>query len=161
MEVKRKKIVKPQDALMRLESLCARSEQCVADLRQKLYRWGLASNDINIIIDRLIESRFVDDARFSVAYCRDKYRFNKWGRMKIIYGLRMKQLSDNDIQEALKAIDEDEYELILVDLIKAKAKTIVDVDTYEGRTRLYRFAISRGYESQLVAKVIKDRSLWI
>ena len=129
-------------------------------MRQKLYRWGLASNDIDEVITKLIESRFVDDARFAMAYCRDKYRFNKWGRRKIVYGLHMKQISTHNIQAAIQAIDEEEYIKILVELIKSKAKMIVDADTYEGRTRLYRFALSRGYESELVAKIIKDKSQW-
>lgn len=160
MEEKRKKVVKPQDALLRLEALCAQSEQCTYDLRVKLYRWGLSSTDSAKIIKQLIETRFVDDARFAVAYCRDKYRFNRWGRLKIVYGLRAKQISNHDIQEALNTIEEDEYEEILVSVIKSKAKTIKDVDTYEGRTKLFRYAASRGYESSLIAQIIKNQSSW-
>lgn len=157
---KRKQKVTPQEALMRLEALCAKSEQCTLDLRQKLYKWEISSGNCEKIIKKLIEERFVDDARFAVAYCRDKYRFNRWGRMKIVYGLRAKQISSNDIKEALNAIDEKEYEQILVSVIKSKAQTIKDVDTYEGRTRLFRSMASRGYESALIAKIIRDRSLW-
>lgn len=157
---KRKQKVTPQEALMRLEALCAKSEQCTFDLRQKLYKWEISSGDCEKIIKKLREERFVDDARFAVAYCRDKYRFNRWGRMKIVYGLRAKQISSNDIKEALNAIDEKEYEQILVSVIKSKAQTIKDVDTYEGRTRLFRSVASRGYESALIAKIIRDRSLW-
>ena len=157
---KRKKIVTPQDALMRLETLCAQSEQCTYDLRQKLYRWGISSTDSESIINKLIKTRFVDDSRFAVAYCRDKYRFNRWGRMKIVYGLRAKQISSHDIQEALTAIDDSEYEEILVSVVKAKASAIKDVDTYEGRTKLFRSVASRGYESSLIVKIIKDSSRW-
>ena len=157
---KRIQKVTPQEALMRLEALCAKSEQCTLDLRQKLYKWEISSGNCEKIIKKLIEERFVDDARFAVAYCRDKYRFNRWGRMKIVYGLRAKQISSNDIKEALNAIDEKEYEQILVSVIKSKAQTIKDVDTYEGRTRLFRSVASRGYESALIAKIIRDRSLW-
>ena len=160
MEEKRKKVVKPQDALLRLEALCAQSEQCTYDLRVKLYRWGLSSTDSAKIIKQLLETRFVDDARFAMAYCRDKYRFNHWGRLKIVYGLRAKQISNHDIQEALNTIEEDEYEEILVSVIKSKAKTIKDVDTYEGRTKLFRYAASRGYESSLIAQIIKNQSSW-
>lgn len=158
---KRKKNITPQDALMRLETLCVQSEQCTFDLRQKLYRWEISPSDNERIIRQLIETRFVDDARFAVAYCRDKYRFNRWGRMKIVYGLRAKRISTRDIQEALKAIDEKEYEDILVSVVKSKALSIKDVDTYEGRTRLFRSVVSRGYESELIAKIIKERSRWI
>ena len=157
---KRKKIVTPQDALMRLETLCAQSEQCTYDLRQKLYRWGISSTDSESIINKLIKTRFVDDLRFAVAYCRDKYRFNRWGRMKIVYGLRAKQISSHDIQEALTTIDDTEYEEILASVVKAKATAIKDVYTYEGRTKLFRSVASRGYESSLIVKIIKDSSRW-
>ncbi len=157
---KGKKKITPQEALMRLEALCAKSEQCTLDLRQKLYRWEISSRDSEKVIKKLVETRFVDDARFAVAYCRDKYRFNRWGRMKIVYGLRAKQISSHDIQEALKIIDDKEYEDILVSVVKTKASTIKDVDTYEGRTRLFRAVASRGYESALIAKIIKNQSLW-
>ncbi len=160
MTEKPKKAIKPQDALLRLEALCAQSEQCSMDIRQKLYRWGISASNSEKIIKKLIETRFVDDARFAVAYCRDKYRFNKWGKIKIIYGLRAKQISNIDIQNALAEINNEEYEEILVSLIKVKAKTIKDVNTYEGRTRLFRSIASRGYESSLIAQIIKDTSRW-
>lgn len=157
---KRKKKITQQEALMRLEALCAQSEQCTMDLRQKLHRWEILPDDGEKIIRKLINTRFVDDARFAVAYCRDKYRFNRWGRMKIVYGLRAKRISNHDIQEALNAIDEEEYEEILISVVKSKALSIKDVDTYEGRTRLFRAVASRGYESALIAKVIKECSRW-
>ena len=160
MKEKAKKIITPQDALMRLETLCAQSEQCSMDMRQKLYKWSVPFYDAEAIIKKLQDTRFIDDARFAIAYCRDKYRFNKWGRIKIKYGLRAKYISDCDINVALDAIDDAEYEAILVDLIKSKARMIKDVDTYEGRTKLFRFAVSRGYESSLIARIIKDKSLW-
>lgn len=157
---KRKKTITSQDALMRLETLCAQSEQCSYDLRQKLYRWGISSPDSDKIIKQLIETRFVDDARFAVAYCRDKYRFNRWGRIKIVYGLRSKHIQSCDITSALETIDTEEYEEILVSVIKSKASMTKDVDTYEGRTRLFRSVASRGYEPSLIAQIIKDPSRW-
>ena len=150
----------PQDALMRLEALCAQSEQCTYDLRQKLYRWGITSADSEKIIATLIKTRFVDDARFAVAYCRDKYRFNRWGRLKIVYGLRAKHITSSDINEALNAIDNKEYEEILTSVVKSKATTIKDINTYEGRTKLFRSVALRGYESSLIAQIIKDPSRW-
>lgn len=157
---KRKKTITPQDALMRLETLCAQSEQCTYDLRQKLYRWGISSPDSDKIIKQLIRTRFVDDARFAVAYCRDKYRFNRWGRIKIVYGLRSKHIQSCDITSAIETIDAEEYEEILVSVIKSKASMTKDVDTYEGRTRLFRSVASRGYEPSLIAQIIKDSSRW-
>ena len=160
-EIPQKKKMKPQVALMRLEALCAQSEQCSCDVRQKLYRWGVSSSDSEKIVKQLIDNRFIDDERFAIAYCRDKYRFNHWGRVKIVYGLRAKRISSAHIQKAVTAIDAEEYSDILENLIRSKAKTIKDVDSYEGRTKLFRYAVSRGFESELIANIIKDRSQWL
>ena len=57
--------------------------------------------------------------------------------------------------EAVDAIDPDDYLDILKKIVLAKAGTIKDADTYDGRTRLFRFALSRGFEPDLVAGVIR------
>lgn len=153
----KKKVLKPQTALLRLEALCAKSEQCTFDLSLKLARWGLSLEESDKIIKQLQKSRFVDDRRFAVAYCRDKYRFARWGRVKIAMGLRAKRVASQYISEALESIDAAEYEEALVSVIRTKAKTIKEVDTYEGRTKLFRHAASKGFETSLIVGVIKNR----
>ena len=53
-------------------------------------------------------------------------------------------------------IDEDEYIGILKKIVLAKAGTISNADSYDGRTRLFRFALSRGFEPDIVARVIRS-----
>ena len=85
--------MKPEQALMRLESLCARSEQSTWELRQKLMRWGIDDAASGKIIEQLVKTKFVDDCRFAHAYCRDKFRFSRWGKVKITNGLVQKRIS--------------------------------------------------------------------
>ena len=160
-EGKPKKKMTVEAAKLRLEALCAQSEQCSMDLRQKLYRWEISASDSETILKHLIDLRFVDDARFAVAYCRDKCRFNHWGKIKLAYGLRSKRIPSQYIQEALNAIAEDEYIQILESVIRIKAKTIKDIDTYEGRTKLFRYVASRGFEIDLISDIIKNRDRWL
>ena len=158
---KLKKKITANDALARLEALCARAEQCTFDLRMKLIGWEIPSAEHNKILTSLKKNRFVDDQRFAIAFCRDKYRFSRWRRRKIAYTLKTKNISSATISNALDEIDNDEYKSILIDIIKTKARMIKNVDNYDGRTKLFRFAVSRGYEPSIVAEVIKDRRLWI
>lgn len=149
-------------ALARMEALCARSEQCSYDIMTKLLRTGLSRDDIDRVMQSLTERRFVDDARFAAAYVRDKYRFARWGRRKIAMGLRTKRIDSGTVGHALEeAVDQDEYVSVLRDLLRAKARTIAEGNSYEGRTKLFRFAASRGYETDLIVRQIKsDGSLW-
>lgn len=146
--------MKPEAALIRLEELCARSEQCVGEIRRKLSAWGISAGDSDTIVRSLLRRRFVDDRRFATAFVRDKYRFARWGRRKIEMALRQKKIEPEVIDDAIDSIDEDEYGEILAHLIAAKARTL-QLGEYSDRQRLFRFGVARGFETQLVASAIR------
>ncbi len=150
----------PENALVRLETLCARSEQCSYELMQKLRQWGIGQQDAADIIERLRAGRFVDDSRYAEAFVRDKYRFNRWGRTKIRGALMLKRIGSHVIEEAMAAVDDDEYCDILAEVLRNKARTLDDSRSYEGRQKLLRHAVSRGFEPSLVISLIKNGVPW-
>ena len=103
--IKARKPISPQNALSRLEDLCARSEQCSGEARKKLSGWGIAPTDAERIISSLVERRFIDDSRFCRAFVRDKLYFARWGRRKIQLSLAHKQISRGLDSLALLALD--------------------------------------------------------
>lgn len=144
----------PEQALMRLESLCARAEHCTAELKAKLARWGISATDASAIIDSLQKRRFVDDSRFASAFINDKLQFAKWGRRKIAVALSAKGIPRAIYGPMLEDVDMEAYSATLLSLLRQKASGMEDSDTYEGRTRLFRFAASRGYELSLITSLI-------
>lgn len=155
-----RKQLSAENALIRLETLCARSEHCEWELREKLRGWGIAGVEAVKILDFLHKARYYDDERFARAFARDKLLYNRWGKRKIVMALKTKRVADSAIDMALDDIDENQYIGLLTDLMKAKAKTIKEGNTYEGRTKLYRAALARGFESHLVASVLRADDLW-
>lgn len=151
-----KRQITPENALMRLENLCARSEHCEYELKEKLRTWGVGSDDSEKILTTLAKARFYDDNRFAEAFVRDKLLYNRWGRRKIVMALRAKRIDSHVIETALDTIDEDEYHSILKALLKAKARNLKEGNSYEGRTKLYRFALARGFESGLIAPLLRS-----
>lgn len=161
MKQTQKKPIKPEAAILRLEDLCARSEQCSFDIQRKLFIWGLSKSDSEKIIDHLIENRFLDDSRFARAYIRDKYRFSGWGRRKIITSLYSKHINKNIIDNALSEIDIKEYVTIAFRIISSKLRQLPDeMKRTEKRQRLMRFAASRGYEITLIIRILDSERLW-
>lgn len=128
-----------------MAALCSASEHCESDIRERLQKVGLSSVDIQRVVDRLYEERYLDTARFCRAFSRDKLRFSHWGRMKIQQALRMKGLPDSDIRQALDELPEDEYRQVLELLLRQKARTLTDDDPYIRRGKLLRFAAGRGF----------------
>jgi regulatory protein len=118
----------------------------MSDIEAKLSRYDLTEEERTRILRHLVEEKYIDDRRYAEAFVRDKYRFNKWGRIKIAQGLRMKGIDSETISTAMEAIDEAEYLDILRDLIKAKRKSTRGKNDYEINGKLVRFATGRGFE---------------
>lgn len=134
------------EILYKLAARCSTSEQCLSDVEAKLKRYDLSEEERTRILQHLVEEKYIDDKRYAEAFVRDKYRFNKWGRIKIAQGLRMKGIDNGTVNEAMGVIDEAEYLHILRELIKAKRKSIRGKSDYEVNGKLIRFAIGRGFE---------------
>ncbi len=153
------RVITLAEALSRLQALCAGREICAYDAEQKLFKWGLSASDRERIVDSLIDDRFIDETRYARSYVNDKFRFDKWGRIKIGYALKMKRLSSVVIDEALLAIDEASYLENLTQLLASKQRTLKsDLSPQELHAKLYRFALTRGFESGLVLSVLKQQS---
>jgi len=140
--------------LKRTEALCARREYCISDITPKLRNWGMDENQARQIIKTLLNERFIDEARYSKAFVRDKFRFNKWGRIKIGMLLKMKNIPPSIIKEALGTIDQDEYFKVIKNLIALKRKSIRGNSDYETGLKLMRFGLSKGFEKDVLIKVI-------
>ena len=147
--------ITPENAFLRLATLCARCEQAEGDLRKKLHDWGVSDNDANAVITRLKQERYLDNKRYAHAYCRDKLRFNGWGRIKIAFMLRGKGIEQEFIDAALNEINEEQYIHILNEALKTKAKSLNNKDLQQTRAALLRFASSRGFEPSLISTAIE------
>lgn len=146
-----------EKALMRLKSLCERSEYCTEELRLKMYRWGLSGETADKVLSVLVKEKFVDDRRFAAAYAHSKSMNSNWGRLKIQLMLRAKKIPKEYITEALDAIEEEDYEENLKKVLDFKKRQLGDdASTFEGRTKIFRYAASRGYESELISRVMRS-----
>lgn len=147
----------PEAAQIRAEELCVRAEHSSGEIREKLLKWGIFPGDAERIVSAMIKTRFIDDARFARAYVRDKIEFARWGKRKIALGLYQKKVSRDIIRETLDEVDDEKYRAALRVALASKKRTISDPDTYEGRTKLFRFAASRGFEPDIIVSVLQEK----
>ncbi len=146
-----------ENALNRLATLCSASEQCSFDLIQKLHRWGLTQVDIDRVIGKLREYRFVDDRRFARAYAHDKLCYNGWGKKKIYQALMLKRIPRELITEAFEEFDDEEYRSIAERVVRAKASSFRSSPlTREEKIKVIKHALSRGFEYSLISEIIRN-----
>ncbi|MEJ7674392.1 MAG: RecX family transcriptional regulator [Chitinophagaceae bacterium] len=61
---------------------------------------------------------------FAIQYAGGKFRMNQWGRVKIKYALRQKQVSEYSIKKGLKEIGDADYKKPLQKLAVQKLKSL-------------------------------------
>ena len=141
--------------LERLRDLCARSEQCSADIYQKAMKaldWD--SKASQKIVDSLVEDGYVDDSRYACAFARDKAQLTGWGPVKITYALRGKGIGKEAIASALAEIDEEKASAKLNSLLIAKFRTLQGES--DAKLRLLKYALTRGYEYSQIEDLVND-----
>ena len=141
-----------KELMQKADAYCAAAERGPSDVEGKLKGWGAAAEVGARIMAHLLEERYLDMVRFCRFFVRDKYRFNHWGRMKIIQALRMKRLSEKEIETGLEEIDPEEYDGILKNLLEKKAKEVKAASGYERNAKLLRFAAGRGFTMDEIMK---------
>ncbi len=139
--------------LEKARQYCAYQERSVQEVRERLGRMEADEPMMNKIIAQLEAENFLNEKRFAASYALSKLRNNKWGRYKIVQGMRHKGLSEAMIKTGLENIDSDEYRQILQKLLSAK--TIRANDESTRKAKLARYAIQKGFEPALVWEVIR------
>lgn len=145
----------PQQALQKIKHYCAYQERSHAEVKEKLYGFGLYKKEVEPIISTLIEENYLNEERFAVAFAGGHFRTKQWGRVKIKYQLKLKQVSEYCIKKALKTIDEDDYLQTLEKLFTEKSKTLKsEKNIFIKKRKLQDYLLQRGFEADLVREMI-------
>lgn len=141
--------------LDKMAKYCAYQERSVKEVTDKLKTFEISEKDREEIINYLIDNKFVNDERFAHAFVRGKINQSGWGVNKIRFHLIQKGVSKEIIDEALQSFDEEAYRQRLVEVLKAKAKTVKAANDFERNRKLAAYAIQKGFEAPLVWEVIR------
>lgn len=143
-------------ALNKAMKLCSGREFCKKEIREKASSWGVSAENTEKIIDYLADEKFIDEHRYAAAYVRDKFTYNKWGKVKIASGLKMKGIPYELISEALDLLDNDKYRQCLENLISSQRKRVKSKNLYDLKGKLMRYGLSKGFESGLLYEILGE-----
>ena len=140
--------------LNRLQAQCARREYCRADVRQKALK--ALEGDVagaETVVASLVADQFVDDLRYASAFAREKASLTGWGPVKISYALSAKGIDRDTILQALEEIDGAAADRKMETVLRAKWKTLAEDP--EGKLKLLKFGLGRGYEYNALQDLVK------
>lgn len=143
--------------LQKAASYCAYQERTQDEVKKRLQQWGVWGEEADEIIAELISQNYISEERFAKTYAGGKFRIKNWGRMKIKQELNRRGLSTYSIQEGMKEISDETYTENLK-LLLGKKKALLErtePDSFKLKQKLVRFALGKGYENELVWKMIE------
>ena len=148
------KLTKEQ-ALQKLRHFCGYQERCHSEVKEKLYNLGVFKKDHDEIVAALIEEKYLNEERFAIAFAGGKFRLKQWGRVKIEYELKQKQVSSYSIKKALKQIDEEVYLRVLNKLAEEKYVALKDKQFLVRKKKTMNYLAGKGFEMELVKEVVE------
>ena len=144
-------------ALQKIKHYCAYQERSHAETRDKLYSFGLYKQEVETLLSQLIEENYLNEERFAIAFAGGKFRMKQWGKTKIKYELQQKRVSAYCVKKALDEIEASDYEQCLRKLAENKLATLqTETNEFAKRTRLRNYLLQKGFESSIIADVIKE-----
>ncbi|HTB52763.1 MAG TPA: regulatory protein RecX [Ferruginibacter sp.] len=144
-------------ALPKARQYCAYQERCHSEVKEKLYGFGLHKKDVEELIADLIEENYLNEERFAMVFAGGRFRIKNWGRVKIKYELKQKQVSDYCIKKALQEIGTADYLKTLYKLADKKLKLLKgEKNIFTKKKKLQDYLLQKGFEPQLIQTVIKD-----
>ena len=145
-----------EKAFEKVKYYCAYQERSHAEVKKKLYGFGLYKNEVELLMSRLIEENYLNEERFAMAFAGGKFRIKQWGKTRIKFELKQRQVSDYSIKKALAVIPDDDYEKALHKLASEKITALqTEQNIFTRKSKLQNYLVSKGYEFNLIAEILK------
>lgn len=140
-----KKHLTKEQALQKLKHYCAYQERCHSEVKEKLYNLGVWKKEHDEIISTLIEENYLNEERFAIAYAGGKWRVKQWGRVKIKYELKQKQVSEYYYKKSIAANQQEEYLAVLKKLADEKYASL-KAEQIPGTKKTMDYLLNKGFE---------------
>ena len=145
------------EALQKAKQYCAYQERCHSEVKEKLYSFGMNKKEVDELLSELISENYLNEERFAILYAGGKFRIKQWGKVKIKYSLKQKQVSEYCIKKALASIDERDYTKILEKLFEQKLKALkAEKNIFIKKRKLQDHLMQKGFETALISKLIAE-----
>ena len=141
-----------------LNMLAARG-RASAELRRLLIRKGEPADAVDVAIERLVNVGFLDDAAFARQFTRSKGVSGGLSRRRLQQELGRRGVNRETGSEAIETVftEEGVDEAAAIEKVaRKKLRSLTNLDAPTRRRRLYSFLARRGYDSDDIARVLRD-----
>jgi len=139
----------------KIEHYCAYQERCHLEVTNKLNKLGIFGDELDEYVCYLIDENFLSETRFCESYVRGKFNNNNWGKVKLSRELKLRNISDWNISNALNQIKSEDYNKKLRKLCKKLVENS-DKPEFELRNKVVKNLSYKGWEIDLIIKTLNQ-----
>ena len=144
-----------EQALQKLKHYCGYQERCHSEVIRKLYDLGVYKNEHDEILSTLIQENYLNEERFAIQFVGGKFRVKHWGKIKIKYELKSKQISEYCIKKALATITTTDYLQTAQKLFDVKRNLLKsEKNIFIKKRKLQDYLMQKGYEISVIKELM-------
>ncbi|PWA05182.1 regulatory protein RecX [Flavobacterium psychrotolerans] len=144
------------EAKQKLEHYCAYQDRCHQEVVSKLYDLGIKPPDLDEVVVHLIAHNFLNEERFACSFARGKHRIKHWGKIRIVNELKFRNISQYNINTALKEITPEEYAATFHRVTQHQWESIRETNVLKKRKKFCDYFLRKGFESNWVYEKMKE-----
>lgn len=144
------------EAIQKVEKYCIYQDRCHQEVKNKLYSMHMLPETIDVIMVHLIENDFLNETRFAASFARGKHRIKNWGINRIVRELKLREISEYNIKNAIKEIDIEEYICNFNSISEKHWNQIKETNKWIKRKKFCDFFLRKGFESDLIYQKVKE-----
>jgi regulatory protein len=129
-----------------------RKERSVAEMGDWLRARGVEPEEVEEVVDRLVGTGVLDDARFARRYAEDKRELRRWGSERIRAALLDRGIPAQEVDKALGDESREQELERALELLRDRGSL---ADAAE-RQRTLGLLIRRGYDAELAYEAIRQ-----
>jgi regulatory protein len=129
-----------------------RKERTVAEMGSWLGARGVGSEEVEEVVDRLVSSGVLDDARYARRYAEDKRELRRWGSERIRAALLDRGVDPADADAALAESGQEAEVERAVELLRDRGASL---EAALERQRALGALVRRGYDSEVAYEAIR------
>ena len=140
----------------KLKQYCSYQDRCHNEVEKKLKTFDVISQVKEQIISNLISENYLNETRFCKSFVRGKFKIKNWGKRKITLELKSRKVSNYNLKEGLKEINEIDYLDKLENLFNKKLASLDHLSLINKKKKILSFLLYRGWEANLIYEKINQ-----
>ncbi len=120
----------------------------------KMTQLGVVESLFDDYLKKLQEEDFQNESRYAESFASGKMRIKAWGVRKVEMHLKQKGVSSSIIRSVLEDSQDEAYLERIKELADHKLARVKGANDYERKSKVFRYLQQKGYESDLIHKIL-------